>query len=74
MLPCSSTILVKLEDGSMVGATPNHLRAQFTSDKVKRLRVKIEKVMKDLPEELRDLVMRHVSGWKPSLSRNRTSS
>ena len=43
----------------MVGATPNHLRAQFTSDKVKRLRIKIEKVMKDLPEELRDLVMRH---------------
>ena len=59
MLPCSSSILIKLEDGSTTGATPNHLRAQFTSEKVSRLRVKIEKVMKDLPEELRDLVMRH---------------
>ena len=37
--------------------TSNHLRAQFTSDKVKRLRVKIEKVMKDLPEEMRELVL-----------------
>ena len=59
MLPCSSSILIELEDGSTTGATPNHLRAQFTSEKVSRLRVKIEKVMKDLPEELRDLVMRH---------------
>ena len=59
MLPCSSTILVELEDGSMVGATPNNLRAQFTSEKVKRLRVKIDKVMKDLPEEMRELVLRH---------------
>ena len=38
---------MELEDGSMVGATPNYLRAQFTSDKVKRLRVKIDKVMKE---------------------------
>ena len=49
------------------GATPNHLRPQFTSEKVSRLRVKIEKVMKDLPVELRDLVMCHqdrgVSFW-----------
>ena len=37
MLPCSSTILVELEDGSMVGATPNNIRAQFTLGKVKRL-------------------------------------
>ena len=59
MLPCSSSILVELEDGSTTGATPNHLRAQFTSEKVSRLREKIEKVMKDLPEDLRDLVTRH---------------
>ena len=43
----------------MIGATPNHFRAQFTSDKVKRLRVKIEKAMKDLAEEMRELVLRH---------------
>ena len=43
----------------MVGATPNHLSAQFTSEKVKRLRVKLEKVMKDLPEEMRELVLCH---------------
>ena len=45
MLPCSSSILVELEDGSTTGATPNHLRAQFTSEKVSRLREKIEKVI-----------------------------
>ena len=60
-LPCSTsnTIVVGLEDGSMVGSTPNHLRAQFTSEKVERLRVKIERVMKDLPEEMCELVLRH---------------
>ena len=59
MLPCNISILIELEGGSTTGATSNHLRAQFTSEKVSRLRIKIEKVMKDLPEELRDLVMRH---------------
>ena len=43
----------------MVGATPNHLRAQFTSEKVKRVKVKIEKLMNDLPGEIGELVLRH---------------
>ena len=55
----------------MIGATPNDLRAQFTSDKVKRLRVKIEKAMKDLPEGMREreLVLRLASSrqWIPLL-------
>ena len=40
-------------------ATPIHHLAQFTSEKVSRLRVEIEKVIKDLPEDLCDLVTHH---------------
>ena len=57
----SSSILVVVELVLLV--PPNHAlepsSMAFTSEKVSRLRMKIEKVMKDLPEGLRDIVTRH---------------
>ena len=55
MLQHSRSVL--LED--VTGATQNDLRAKFTTRKELRLKTKCAKVLKDLPEELRDLVIRH---------------
>ena len=40
LLPTQQTQSGLVEDDSTTGATPNHLRAQFTSEKLSRLRVK----------------------------------
>jgi hypothetical protein len=55
MLQCSTTVLH--EDGT--GATEKDLRSMFTTRKESRSKSKCQKVLGDLPEELRDLVIRH---------------